>query len=203
MTSIMPSAERVTVSIEPKKWRWSAEEFYRLLDEGHFEGKRVELLEGEIVQMAAQKNWHALGIALGERALQRAFGPKFWVRVQMSLDLTPYSVVDPDLAVIPGTPRENATEENPTSALLIVEVSETTLQTDRFWKGSLYALVGIADYWILRVKARQLEVHRKPVPDAKAIYGYSYSQVMCLNEKQRVTPLAKPKATIRVADMLP
>jgi Uma2 family endonuclease len=203
MAATMPSAKRVTVPTEPKTRRWTAEEFYRLLDEGYFLGQRVELLEGEIIDMAPQKNFHALGITLGEHALQKAFGPRYWVRVQASLDLTPYSVLDPDLAVIPGSPRQNATVNNPTTALLLMEVSETTLRYDRLWKGSLYARVGILDYWILNVKDRQLEVYRKPVPDAKARFGYSYAEVMYLDEKKAISPLAKPKAKIRVADMLP
>jgi len=200
---LMPAVQRVTVSGTPKTRRWSAEEFYRLLDEGYFLGQRVELLEGEIIEMAAQKNWHAIGIGLGDQALRKAFGPQYWVRVQMSLDLTPNSVLDPDLAVIAGTIRQNATVTNPKNALLVMEVAVTTLRYDRLWKGSLYARVGIEDYWILNVKDRQLEVYRKPVPDAKARYGYAYDDVMYLDEKKWITPLAKPKAKIRVADMSP
>ncbi len=200
---VMPSAQRVSASRLPKTRLWTAEEFYRLLDEGYFLGQRVELLEGEIIEMAAQKNWHALGVALGDDEFRKAFGPNNWVRVQMSLDLTPYSVLDPDLAVIAGSKRQNATLANPKTALLIMEVAVTTLRFDRLWKGSLYARVGIADYWILNVKDRQLEIYRKPVPDPKAHFGYSYDDVMYLDEKKSISPLAKPKAKIRVADMLP
>jgi Uma2 family endonuclease len=200
---VMPSAQRVSSSSGPQTRRWSAEEFYRLLDEGYFLGQRVELLEGEIIEMAAQKNWHALAIGLGDDELCKAFGSNYWVRVQMSLDLTPYSVLDPDLAVIAGTKRQNATAANPKSALLVVEVAVTTLRYDRLWKGSLYARVGIEDYWILNVKDRELEVYRRPVPDPKARFGYSYADMMCLDDKKSISPLAKPKGKIRVADMLP
>jgi Uma2 family endonuclease len=199
----MRSVDRITVGQEPKVRRWSKEEFYRLLDDGYFLEQRVELIEGDIVEMSPQKNWHALGIALAEEALRHAFGPRYWVRVQASLDLTPYSVLDPDLAVIAGSPRQNATVDNPTTALLIVEVSETTLLYDRRWKSSLYAQVGIEDYWILNVKAWQLEVYRKPAPDPKARFGFSYAETMTLDRKARVAPLAKPKRPIRVADLLP
>lgn len=74
---------------EPKQRRWTREEFYKLLDLGFFLEQRVELIEGEIVQMPAQKNLHAIGISLADHTLQAAFGPGYWVRVQMSLDLTP------------------------------------------------------------------------------------------------------------------
>src|SRR5438270_803743 len=84
---------------------WTAKEMYRLLDLGFFNGQRVELIEGEIFVMASQKNFHAMGITLTEDALRAAFGPGYWVRVQMSLDLTPHSVPDPDLAVVAGNIR--------------------------------------------------------------------------------------------------
>lgn len=203
MATVMPYAERATDSTSPKTRRWTAEEFYRLLDEGYFNGQRVELLEGEIIEMSAQRNVHAIGIGLGEIALQKAFGPRFWVRVQMSLDLTPYSVIDPDLAVIAGTIRQNATPNNPTTALLVTEVAESSLSKDRLWKGSLYAAVGITDYWILNLKSRELEVYRQPRIDPKAHFGYSYSDIDYLGAKQRVAPLARPKSKVRVADLLP
>src|SRR5438309_617101 len=116
---------------EPRPLRWTSEDYYRLCEAEWFQGRRVQLLDGEIVEMPAQKNFHALAITLTDRALQAAFGPNCWVRVQMSLDLSPYSVPDPDVAVVSGAPRSHTTVSNPTTALLIVEVSETTLSTDR------------------------------------------------------------------------
>src|SRR5262249_38816140 len=143
--------------------RWTRKEFYRLLDLNFFLGQRVELIEGEILVMAAQKNLHAVSIALTEDALRVAFGPGYWVRVHGSLDLTPYSTPDQDLAVIAGSIRDNTSVDNPTTALLIVEVSLTTLRHDRGRKASLYARAGIADYWIVNLVDRQLEIYRDPV----------------------------------------
>jgi len=183
--------------------RWTRDEFYRLLDQGFFNGQRVELLEGDIIQMAAQKNLHALGITLTEDELKRVFGPGFWVRNQMSLDLTPYSVLDPDLAVVPGAPRTHDPQHNPTSALLLVEVSETTLGYDRGWKGSVYAAVGIEDYWILNLVDRQLEVYRTPGLDSNRPTGYGYASVTILSATDVVSPLSAPQAKIAVADLLP
>src|SRR5262249_52686115 len=126
---------------------WSADELYRLLDLGFFQDQRVELIGGEILQMASQKNIHVAAITLTEYALIAAFGPGYWIRVQASLDLSPLSVPDPDVAVVVGSPHSPAAQ-NPTSALLIVEASLTTLLHDQGFKASLYAASGIADYWI-------------------------------------------------------
>lgn len=192
------------VQIEERQTRpWTREEYYRLADLGFFLEQRVELIAGEIVQMPPQKNWHALGITLTEDALRTAFGPGYWIRVQMSLDLTPHSVPDPDLAVIAGSPRTHARANNPTTALLLVEVSDSTLAYDRRTKGSLYAGAGIADYWILNLVDRRLEVYRHPQPDSKARFGFCYTDEINLGPIDEVSPLALPQARIKIVDLLP
>ena len=75
----------------------------------------------------------------------------------------------------PGGPRDYTA--HPTTALLIVEVSEATLSYDRRRKGSLYARAGIADYWIVNLNRSQLEVYRQPKPDPSRRYGWGYSSV--------------------------
>jgi Uma2 family endonuclease len=192
----------VTQLEEPKARLWTREEFYQMLDMGLFSEQRVELLEGEIVEMPAQRNLHAAAIALAEDALKAAFGSSFWVRNHASLDLTPISVLDPDLAVVVGSPR-SCPPDNPASALLIVEVGDTTLRFDRIRKASLYARVGIADYWILNLVDRQLEIRRVPVADNTQDYGFRYADEMILLENESATPLAAPGARIAVSDLLP
>jgi Uma2 family endonuclease len=182
---------------------WSAQELYRLLDLGFFNEQSVELIEGEIIEMAAQSNLHAQSITLTADALSGAFGKRFWVRVQMSLDLSPYSVLDPDIAVIAGSVRDNAGRNNPTTALLVVEVSETTLAYDRNRKGSLYARAGIADYWIVNLDKRLLEVYREPAPDEVKDFGFGYQNVRYLEATDEIAPLAFPQARLKVADLLP
>ena len=186
-----------------RRRRWTAKEVYRLEDLGFFRGQRVQLIEGDILVMSPQKNLHAMGITLTEDALRVAFGPGYWVRVQMSLDLTPYSVVDPDVAVIPGNIRTHDPSYNPTTALLIVEASVTTLRFDQGRKASLYARCNIADYWILNLVDGRLEVYRNPVPDATQRYGHGYADVTHLGVGDFVSPLALPQARIAVADLLP
>ncbi len=189
---------------EPRPLVWTAEEYYRLCEQEWFQGKRVELIGGEIVEMPAQKNWHLAGITLTEDALRAAFGPNFWVRVQGTLDLSPLSVPDPDVAVVPGTVRQLARlANNPTTALLIVEVADTTLSYDRNAKASLYAASGIADYWIVNIPGAQLEVYRDPVANAQARFGHSYASLTILRAGDVVSPLALPGVSIPVADLLP
>jgi Uma2 family endonuclease len=193
----------VTDEVEPKKRLWTLEEYYRLSELGFFQDQRVELIGGEIIQMAAQKNPHSMGIGLAEDTLKAAFGPGYWVRAQMSLDLSPHSVPDPDVAVVAGSLRSYAGKPVPTTALLIVEVGFATLRYDRGRKGSLYASCGIADHWVLNVLDNQLEVYRDPVPDSTEDFGYRYRTRLFLEATDVVSPLAAPNATIAVADLLP
>lgn len=188
---------------EPRPHRWTGEEVYRLVELGFFAGRRIELIEGEIVEMAAQSNWHAIAIARAREALEKAFGPAYWVRAQNSLDLSPHSMLDPDLAVIPGNLNEHKERENPTSALLVVEVSETTLRYDRKSKSGVYARASIQDYWIVNFAQGFLEVYRQPEPDEDAEHGFSYQKVNYLEKEESVEPLALPGKSIQVVELMP
>src|SRR5690349_11576888 len=106
-----------TTSNEPRPHRWTREQFYQMLDLGWFQDQRVELIDGEILDTPSQKNYHGAAITQSMDALRVAFGTGFWVRNQLSLDLSPYSVPDPDLAVVPGSPQGvTAATPNPTTA---------------------------------------------------------------------------------------
>lgn len=183
----------------------TAAEFWKMNELGFFNEQRVELIGGEIIAMAAQTNWHAVGISNVHDALQLVFDPQqFWVRNQASLDLSPLSVPDPDVAVVVGSKRTWAAHRtNPTTAVLIVEVSDTTLWEDRTRKASLYAAGGIADYWILNIPDQQLEIRRDPRPDATQDFGHGYASLTTLRPGDFATPLALPTARVAVTDLLP
>ena len=126
-------------ALKPRTRKWTRAEYYRMADLGMFRDQRVELIEGTIVQMPPQKNFHVIGIGLVEQRPRAAFGPRYWVRIQAPLHLGPRSAPEPDVAVVPGGSRDYTRTGHPTTALLIVEVSETTLAYDRGRKASLYA----------------------------------------------------------------
>jgi Uma2 family endonuclease len=181
--------------------KFTDEQIYRMMDLHLFEEIRFELIDGEIIEMAAQKNFHAISIDNTRDQLALAFGPSFWVRVQATLDLSPLFVPDPDLAVVPLAARRLST--NPTTALLVVEVSLTTLRYDRNRKAELYAAAGIADYWIVNLVDNQLEIMRNPQPEPSSRSGFRYASPTILLPADFATPLAAPAAKIAVADLLP
>jgi Uma2 family endonuclease len=92
--------------------------------------------------------------------------------------------------------------EHPSTPLLIVEVAETSVARDRR-KGGLYARAGIQEYRIVNLVDRVLEVYRQPAAAPAASYGAKYRSVRLLRRPAIVTPLAKPRARVRVAGLLP
>jgi Uma2 family endonuclease len=92
--------------------------------------------------------------------------------------------------------------QNPTSALLIVEVAETTLHDDRVRKGSLYAASGIPEYWIINLVNHVLEVHRNPQPDTSAEFGANYADVQSLTTDQSIAPVGMSDS-VSIADLFP
>ena len=176
--------------------RWTREEYERLAESGFFHpDERVELIDGIIYEMSPQTSRHSGTIRAAQDALLRVFLDGSDLRVQMPLDLSAYSKPKPDLAVVPGHWRDYLNAQ-PTTAVLIVEVADSTLQLDREAKRMLYAEAGIPDYWILDTRAKQLEVFRDPG-------NGDYRSRALLKPGDSITPLAAPDASIPVADLLP
>lgn len=189
------------VSAKPR--RWTRAEYERMIDAGIFNpDERAELIGGEIIAVAPQKSLHATAVSLAHGTLERAFGPEYHVRVQLPLALDPDSEPEPDVAVVPGSPRDYL-HAHPSRSPLVVEAADTTLALDRHVKGSLYARGGLADYWIVNLVERVLEVYRDPAPDPAAPYGWAYRTVDRLGPEAVVQPLAAPGTHIAVADLLP
>ena len=92
---------------------------------------------------------------------------------------------------------------HPKRADLIVEVSGTTLRCDHRRKGSLYARAGVADYWIVNLVDRQVEVYRDPVPDPGEALRLSLRLADRPRAAGEVSPLALPGQGIAVAHLLP
>ena len=179
---------------------WTVEEFDQLGEDGWFEGRRAFLLDGVILEQGPMNAPHADGISLTNEALRAAFGPGWTVRIQLPLHIRGFTNPMPDLAVVPGGVRNNL-GRHPTTAALVVEVSDTTLDTDVAAKAERYATAGVADYWVLDVIGRQLLVFRNPTPIPDG--GAAYRDKTTLGPADTVAPLAAPNSLIAVSDLLP
>ena len=198
----VPSAIRLSpVPAAPRRKRWTVAEFHQLQALPCYENRKMILVAGEIIDLPNPNAPHDQGVGLTEEALRTAFGRGFWVRGQMALILNQTTDPVPDVAIVAGSPRDY--DVQPTTALLVVEVSDSTLAYDRTTKASLYAAGGIQDFWIVDLVHRQLIVHRDPVADATQPFGFGYANVLILDVAATVQPLAVPTASMRVADLLP
>ena len=196
----------ISVTLTPmdvKERKWTRVEYERLV-EAEILGPedRVELLGGAMICKEPQHSLHAAAIRLVVRVLTRAFGPGWDVLSQMPVALDDESEPEPDVCVVPGDPRDYR-DAHPTRPVLVVEVALSRLGFDRDRKGSLYARAGLADYGIVNLPDRRLEVYRGPVPDGAALFGWRYGSAQALGPDERISPLALRDAAVTVADLLP
>ena len=175
-------------------------EYEALVERGVLdEDDRIELLDGRLVFREPQGSRHAAACLRIRIALDRAFGRGFHVRPQFPIALDDVSEPEPDIAVVRGR-IEDYLDTHPTSPVLIVEVADSSLAQDRHRKARLYARAGVADYWIVNLRAGVLEVYRDP--ERTAAGRWRYATVRVLEPDAVVSPLAAPRARLRVADLL-
>lgn len=157
----------------PKKHRLTVDEYYRMAEMGLLApDARVELIEGEIIDMAPMGSDHA-GVVNGlARRWFEAVGQRAFVRVQSAVRLDTASEPEPDLAIV--LPRDDDyVTAHPSAAdvLLLIEVADTTLRYDRDVKVPLYARHGIAEVWVVDLRNRELRWYRSPQAGGYADQG--------------------------------
>jgi Uma2 family endonuclease len=157
------------------------------------EDERVELLDGDVVEMSPVGDPHIAAVNRCNRRFTLALGERAWVSPQNPVRLDRHSEPEPDIALAPpdveGAPQLG-------EILLAIEVADTTAADDRARKVPLYGRAGIPEVWLLDVVERTLEVYREPGPDG---YGRTYTR----QPEQQVACEAFPDVVLRVADLLP
>jgi Uma2 family endonuclease len=181
----------MAVDVERARRRFSIEEYETMAATGILaEDDRVELIDGEIVEMSPIGDLHAAAVATLTNLLKNRVGDRAWLWVQGPVRVPPRSKPQPDVALlrVRAYRHEGATTSD---ALLFIEVADTSLQYDRTVKLRLYAHAGIPEYWIADVNTDTLEVYRSPSGD-----GYANRQV--LGHGESIAPLAFPDAAIPI-----
>ena len=160
---------------------------------GLFKDQRVELIDGEVIVLPPQGYKHSGEIALLNERLRDALAARavVWVKSPLILDSVGKAYVEPDISLLrPPSEQYRQRFVTPADVVLVIEVSVSTLETDRQEKLEPYAKNGIPEYWIVNVEMRQLEVYREPE-------GKIYRVKLTLREDQSIAPLEFPDAEIR------
>jgi Uma2 family endonuclease len=169
----------------------SRDQFEGLIKLGALGDQRVELLRGVLVEMTVQEEPHARISAWFHKVLNRGLDDeRFEVRGHTSFAATEDSVPEPDIAVYSMELRSRL----PREALLVIEVSDTSLANDRKIKTGIYAEAGVPEYWIANVRARTVEVHTEPVNDR-------YESVVTRRGDDLLCPASLAPFQLRVSDV--
>jgi Uma2 family endonuclease len=183
--------------------RWSRDEYARLIDHGFLdEDDPIELLDGLLLIKEPQHSPHRTAVLLVAKAMEWAFGEGWFVQTQSPIILGDRSEPEPDVCVVRGSPRDYV-DAHPRRPALIVEVAQSGLRVARGRKAAVYARARTADYWIVNLVDRVLEVHREPARPGPARRRWGYAAIETLGADAAIAPLAAPSAAIRVADLLP
>jgi len=177
--------------------RFTVDEYHRMAEAGILgEDDRVELLDGEIVQVSPIGARHAATVTRLEHLFHQLAGNRAIVRGQNPVRLDNYSEPEPDIALV--APRDDfyaADHPAPRDVLLIVEVADTSLRYDHHRKLPSYARAGIPEVWLVDLTLDRVERHREPRGDA-------YADQQILGHDGTLTPLLLPDVVIRVDDLI-
>jgi len=177
---------------------YTVDAYFDLVRQGVLvEGDRVELLEGVIVAEPPMDPAHASAVDRVAETLRRVVAGQAAVREDKPLIIGGRSVPEPDVAIVPGRPQDYASR-HPNAALLVVEVSDSSLPQDRLSKARIYAGAAIPEYWIVNLRAEALEIYRAPDPEQRM-----YTDRFTIGRGQHLTPVAFPDARVAVDDLLP
>ncbi|MCF4970252.1 Uma2 family endonuclease [Nostoc sp. CMAA1605] len=177
---------------------WNVDEYHRMLETGIITAnERVELIAGQVIPMSAKNPPHAATTLCASDYLKRLLAEVALVRVQDPVQLSQYSEPEPDIAIVRIEPRKYIDHHpTPNEVFLLIEVADTTLETDRRQKAPLYAQAGISEYWILDVNKFQVYVFREPS-------GGGYKQEFILGENATLSLIALPEIEVEISQLFP
>ncbi len=185
------------MSVQIQKYYFSVDDYYRMADAGLFPiDARVELIEGEVIEMSPIGNRHAACVDRLNALLNRNLKENVIVRVQGPIHLNDFSEPQPDIALL--KPRDDfysRSHPTPADVLLIIEVADTSVDYDRRVKLPLYARAGIPETWLMVLSKDFIEVHSQPV-------NGKYQKVQRLKRGRRLVSPTIAGLSFNVADLL-
>jgi Uma2 family endonuclease len=185
----------MAIDVEVVRRLFTVDEYHRMAEAGIFHpDERVELIDGEIVEMSPIGPRHAGCVINATRLFMTTLGDRIVLSPQNPVIIRPRSEPQPDLLLLrPRTISYSREHPTPEDVTLAVEVADTTVRFDRLVKARLYARAGIVEFWLLLPNDGAVEVHRTPGTDG-------YAQVTLHGSDETVSPLVFPDVGFAVSD---
>ena len=175
--------------------RWTLADYHRMIASGLLAGRRVELIDGKIVDMAPELPIHRATYRRGVKYLEALLKEKSVVFSAAPVSLPTDGEPEPDICVVvPPESRYDHRHPGPEDVYLLIEVSNSTLAYDLGEKARIYARDSIQDYWVIDIKGKQLWIHREPTEEG-------YQSVVALSTG-RISPIKLPKIVVEVERLL-
>jgi Uma2 family endonuclease len=185
------------MSVQFQKRSFNVDEYYRMAEVGLLSpDDRVELIEGEIVEMSPIGCTHAGTVDRSSALLHRQLGDTVQVRVQSPVRLSDFSEPQPDIALL--KPRKDFYSDShplPEDVLVVIEVADTSVNYDRNVKLPLYARAGIPEAWLMVLAKEVIEVHSQP-------RNGKYQKVQRLKRGKTLVSPTIPAFSCKVEDLL-
>lgn len=182
--------------------RFTLEEYHRLADLGFFnEDDRVELICGEIIQMAAKGTRHTTCCRNLLKELARLVAGQAELQCQDPITLQSNSEPEPDFTIV----RQRAdnylsAHPNPADVLLVIEIADSTLKYDQEVKLPVYAEAGISNYWLFNLVDNHVEAYSEPYQELQGNFGYSVKRIILPNQ---AIALPFPNLSLNLSKVFP
>ena len=180
-----------------RKHRFSVKEYYRMAEIGLLPpDARVELLNGEIIDKSPTGSFHGGVVSRLTRLFNKLSKNRWLVSPQNPLRLDDHSEPEPDLMLLKPAPDDYTNSHpQPDDVLLLIEVSDTTLEFDQTVKLPAYGRASIAEVWIVNLNELAVDVYREP-------HFTGYGRKTVLRAGEQAVPLEFPDVAVDVAELL-
>lgn len=192
MPVFMPASK-----VHPSPYRFTVQDYVAMGESGIISLEdRVELIDGQVVEMSPIGNWHLASVRLLTNLLNQQVPAGVMVDTQNGLNLGRHDQIMPDLMLIPTERIQWDRPIGGDDVLLIIEVAESSLEADRHTKLAMYAEAGIPEYWIVDLNGRAIEVYREPEEG-----GYASRRVH--SDEEAVSAERVSEILVQVVDVVP
>jgi Uma2 family endonuclease len=186
-------ADRDIVQSADARKRFTVDEVFRLQEAQIFSSGDYELIDGDLIAVAAKKNFHELAKRRLARFLMSALPPSFAVAVEATLFLSDVSAPEPDLMIHDdGLMPEDVRGSD---VALLIEIADESLPRDLGRKAALYAEHGVREYWVIEADTRRTHVHVGPLPEGR------WRQVRIVDADEALPVAVQPGLAVVLSDL--